>query len=83
MDRILKDNDLVTIDGNRKLFVLKTFDHNNEHYAYCQDVTDLEKDNKLYIIVKEIPSDTEAGLDILTDVNEIENVLQTLRTLLV
>lgn len=82
MDRFLKDNDLVTIDGNRKLFVFKTFEHNNENYAYCQDVTNLEEDNKLYIIVKEIPSETEALLDILTDAQEVEPVLETLKTLL-
>lgn len=82
MDTILKDNDLVSIGGNRKLFVIKSFTHNNENYAYCQDVTNIKEDNSLFIIAKEIVENDEARLDILTDRDELEKVLPTLRSLI-
>ena len=82
MSSFLKDNDLITIDTNRKIFILKTFEYNNGNYAFCKDVTDTNKDNDLYIMVKEINNEEETPLiDILTNSEEIETLLQYFRTL--
>ena len=52
MDTILKDHDLITIAGNRKLFVIKSVVYNDDGYAYCQDVTEIDNKPNEYIIIK-------------------------------
>ena len=81
MEGFLKDNDLVTISGNIKIFVLKAFEHKNEKYGYWQDVTNSNDSTPKYLMVKEIIVDNTPQLQILTNTNEIEEVLQTLKTL--
>lgn len=81
MESFLKDNDLVTLSENVKVFVLRAFKHNNENYGYCQDVTNFNENNPQYLMVKEILVDSTPKLQIITNVDEIESALQTLKTL--
>ena len=82
MERFLKDKDIVTLSNNVKIIVLKTFTHNNDNYAYCQDTTDFDPSNPKYLIAKEIIQDNNPQIEILANAEEIEQVLVTLRTLL-
>lgn len=81
MERFLKDNDLVTINDNIKIIVLKAFTHNNQDLAYCQDVTNFDVNNPQYLMIREIIQDNNPQVEILTNVQEIESALQTLQAL--
>ena len=80
MDTILKDHDLITIAGNRKLYVIKSFVYNDDGYAYCQDVTEIDSKPNEYIMVKEVIVDDSAENEILTEKEEIDKLLPILKT---
>ena len=74
MEKVLKEKDVVTLQGDKQFYVLKTLVYNYENYALLTSVGN--KNEFQYIIVCEKIIDDELFLDILTDAKTIEPILQ-------
>ena len=82
MERFLNDYDLVTVEENVKILILKCFEYKNENYAYCQNLSKYDADNPEYIFVKEEIVDNEPFVKILTEENEVSEVLAYLKNVI-
>ena len=74
MEKVLKEKDVVTLQGDKQFYVLKTLVYNDANYALLTSVGN--KNEFQNIIVCEKIIDDELFLDILTDEKTIEPILQ-------
>lgn len=81
MDNILKENDLVTIDGGVKFLVMKTFSYNNDNYGYLCQISQLDQSNPQFVIAKEVEVGDDCSLQILTTEEEISPLLPIIKNL--
>ena len=79
--RILKEKDLVTLEGNVKCLVIKVFEYNNENYGYLCNVTNLNEEEPQFVVVREIERDEECYLEILTDEDKLTPLVPIIKSL--
>ena len=76
---ILHEDDIVTLQGNKKFLVCKCFTFNNENYAYMCNLVDPSKAKPQFFIATEKVKGEDAYIKILTDKNEVVPVLNELK----
>lgn len=75
MERVLKENDIITIEENQKFFVFKCFEYNNENYAYVIKVKELENEEDLSCIIKEFIFEDKLLIDVVREPKEVEPLI--------
>ena len=79
MEQILKINDIVTLDNNKKYLVIHTSYINGEYYAMLTNTAVGDENNIQLMIAREILLDGDCELDLLTNIDEIEPILQVMQ----